>query len=259
MLESNRRRFLQSLNSKYIYGRLPLLHAIIFLLEMVIVGRLVAKFNSYYDKRPLLTTMVTNAVLGGVADTVAQTITAYRTRTAMLPLVNQRSRISDGIELDDVNEKPARFSPDLHPHSSGPQPFDFERLTRFMSYGFIMTPLQFKWFGLLTRLFPLRPTSATIPALQRVAMDQLVFAPFGLCCFFTFMTVAEGGGKNQVVKKFQDIYIPTLRANYVLWPAVQILNFRVMPLRFQIPFVSTIGIAWTAYLSLTNTAEDEAM
>ena len=29
---------------------------------MVIVGRLAAKFTSYYDKRPLLTTMVTNAV-----------------------------------------------------------------------------------------------------------------------------------------------------------------------------------------------------
>jgi hypothetical protein len=25
------------------------------------------------------------------------------------------------------------------------------------------------------------------------------------------------------------------------------------------PFVSTIGIAWTAYLSLTNSAEDEAI
>lgn len=198
-------------------------------------------------------------VLGGIADTVAQTITAFKTRTAMLPLVNQRSFISDGIELDDINEKPARFSPDLHPHSTGPHPFDFERLTRFMSYGFIMTPVQFKWFGLLTRLFPITPKSATIPALQRVALDQLVFAPFGLCCFFTFMTIAEGGGKRQVVKKFQDIYVPTLRANYVLWPAVQIMNFRVVPLKFQIPFVSTVGIAWTAYLSLSNSSEDETM
>lgn len=177
----------------------------------------------------------------------------------MLPLVNQRNFISDGIELDDVNEKPARLSPDLHPAYSGPQPFDFERLTRFMSYGFIMTPVQFQWYGLLTRLFPLTAASATIPALERVAMDQLIFAPFGLCCFFTFMTVAEGGGKRQVVKKFQDIYVPTLRANYVLWPAVQIINFRLLPLRLQIPFVSTIGIAWTAYLSLSNSAEDETM
>lgn len=177
----------------------------------------------------------------------------------MLPLVNQRSVISDGIELDDVNEKPARLSPDLSPTFSGPRPFDFERLTRFASYAFIMTPVQFRWFALLTKLFPVTTASATVPALQRVAMDQLIFAPIGLSCFFTFMTVAEGGGKRAVIKKFQDIYIPTLRANYLIWPAVQVINFRVMPLRFQIPFVSTIGVAWTVYLSMTNAAEDESM
>jgi len=90
-------------------------------------------------------------------------------------------------------------------------------------------------------------------------MDQLIFAPIGLSAFFTFMTVAEGGGKKEIARKFQDVYVPTLRANYILWPAVQILNFRVIPLQFQIPFVSTIGIAWTAYLSLTNSTEEEAM
>jgi Mpv17 / PMP22 family len=90
-------------------------------------------------------------------------------------------------------------------------------------------------------------------------MDQLIFAPIGLGVFFTFMTLAEGGGKKHIVKKFQDIYIPTLRANYILWPAVQILNFRVVPLSLQIPFVSTIGIFWTAYLSLANSNEDENM
>lgn len=52
--------------------------------------------------------------------------------------------------------------------------------------------------------------------------------------FFTFMTVAEGGGKRAVLKKFQDIYIPSLKANYMVWPAVQILNFRVLPIQFQI-------------------------
>lgn len=173
----------------------------------------------------------------------------------MLP-THSANLISDGIELDDANEKPARFSPRPSP---GPQPFDFERSIRFMAYPFIMTPLQLQWFKLLTRLFPLTATSRMVPALKRVAFDQLLFAPAGLCCFFTFMTVAEGGGRKQVVKKFQDIYVPTLKANYILWPAVQIINFRLMPLQFQIPFVSTIGIAWTAYLSLTNSAEDEVL
>lgn len=41
-----------------------------------------------------------------------------------------------------------------------------------------------------------------------------------------------------MTRKFQDVYLPTLKANFVLWPAVQILNFRVVPIQFQI--VSTI-------------------
>ena len=178
----------------------------------------------------------------------------------MLPTnVDSRSLISSGVELDDLNEKPARLSPTLSPRYTGPQPFDFERLTRFMSYGFLMAPVQFWWYGRLTKWFPLTSKSSTVPALRRVAMDQLIFAPIGLSIFFTFMTVAEGGGKEDIIKKFRDVYIPTLRANYILWPAVQILNFRVLPLQFQIPFVSTVGIAWTAYLSLTNSSDDEVL
>lgn len=48
------------------------------------------------------------------------------------------------------------------------------------------------------------------------------------------MTMAEGGGRTALVNKFRDVYVPTLKANYILWPAVQILNFRVMPIQFQI-------------------------
>ncbi|KIW99695.1 uncharacterized protein Z518_11108 [Rhinocladiella mackenziei CBS 650.93] len=259
MLETSRRKSLAWLNSRYIYGRIPLLHTIIFLVEIAMAARLLAKFNSYYRQKPILTTMITNAILGGIADTVAQSITAIRARQAMLRTsIDSRSFISSGVELEDLNEKPARLSPTLSPRYPGPQPFDFERLTRFMAYGFLMAPIQFVWFAHLTKWFPITSKSGTVPALKRVAMDQLIFAPIGLSAFFTFMTVAEGGGRPDIIKKFQDVYVPTLRANYILWPAVQILNFRVMPLQFQIPFVSAVGIAWTAYLSLANSSEEEA-
>ena len=48
------------------------------------------------------------------------------------------------------------------------------------------------------------------------------------------MTVAEGGGKRAVQRKFQDVYIPALKANFVIWLAVQLINFRLMPIQFQI-------------------------
>lgn len=48
------------------------------------------------------------------------------------------------------------------------------------------------------------------------------------------MTVTEGGGKRAVARKFQDVYLPALKANFMLWPVVQFLNFRVVPLQYQI-------------------------
>lgn len=56
------------------------------------------------------------------------------------------------------------------------------------------------------------------------------------------MTVCEGGGTRAIKHKFQDVYVPALKANFIVWPAVQMLNFRVMPIQFQIvsSFISKI-------------------
>ena len=40
----------------------PLLHAIVFIVQFTMCTILVRKFNGYYSNRPVLTTMITNAV-----------------------------------------------------------------------------------------------------------------------------------------------------------------------------------------------------
>lgn len=52
--------------------------------------------------------------------------------------------------------------------------------------------------------------------------------------FFTVMTLAEGGRKRAVVHKLRDMYLPTLKANFMVWPLVQMINFRLMPIQFQL-------------------------
>jgi hypothetical protein len=178
--------------------------------------------------------MVTNAVLGGIADTVAQTITSVKQRASRKPgSATRDDPIS--IEIQDLSKKDSASDRALYadPRSLA-TPFDFERLTRFMAYGFAMAPLTFKWFGFLARVFPMTKTSAFGPALKRVAVDQIVFAPIGVGLFFSVMTVAEGGGRRAVALKLRDMYLPTLKANYMVWPAVQIINFRLMPVQFQL-------------------------
>ena len=119
-------------------------------------------------------------ILGGIADTVAQTLTAIRARRRRNMQIDKD--ISDGIEMPNYDEKIPYASEFMIPNRlSHSQPsFDFERLTRFMSYGFIMSPVQFQWFSFLSKTFPITKESATMPAMMQVGFDQLIFAPIGI-------------------------------------------------------------------------------
>jgi protein Mpv17 len=127
----------------------------------------------------VITMMVTNAILGGVADTVAQSITAIRQRAVRKP-GGVKDSDTFAIEIHELDSKNPLSNQELIPDSKMlPPPFDFERLARFMGYGFMMAPIQFKWFQFLSKAFPLTKTSGLAPTMKRVAFDQLVFAPAG--------------------------------------------------------------------------------
>ena len=207
------------------------------------------------DGLQVLTTMITNAVLGGIADTVAQSITTIRLSALRKPGGLTRDDTL-AIEIHELDRKNPLHQQELIPDSKFlPPPFDFERLTRFMAYGFGMAPVQLKWFQFLERAFihgPMKGSTIWAPALKMVALDQLIFAPVGEyysmpryfrtssnCCpgiatFFTVMTIAEGGGRRAISHKLQDMYVPTLKANFMVWPLVQLVNFRYMPQRFKV-------------------------
>lgn len=128
--------------------------------------------------------MITNAVLGGIADTVAQSITAIRLGALRKPGGLTKDDTM-AIEIHELDRKNPFATEELIPDSKSlPPPFDFERLTRFMAYGFMMAPVQFKWFQFLSRAFPMTKASSFGPAMRMVALDQLIFAPFGTLRFY---------------------------------------------------------------------------
>ena len=44
-----------------------------------------------------------------------------------------------------------------------------------------------------------------------------------------------------------------MKANWILWPAVQIVNFRFVPGPLQVPFINMIVLGWSAFLALLAT------
>jgi protein Mpv17 len=65
----------------------------------------------------------------------------------------------------------------------------------------------------------------------------------------------EGHSLLAIRKKFNDLYPPAIKANWTVWPLIQFVNFRFMPLPYRVPFQATCGVFWTLYLSLLNSSD----
>lgn len=93
----------------------------------------------------------------------------------------------------------------------------------------------------------LRNKNAEIAA--RVACDQLIFAPIMINVFLRSMAVMEG---TSAQAKIDKSYWETLKANWMVWPFIQAVNFKFVPLDFRVLAVNIVSIGWNSFLSVMN-------
>lgn len=115
-------------------------------------------------------------------------------------------------------------------------------------------PILRKWYGLLDR----RVTAKT-PAgktLQKVFFDQFVLAPFFLASLVSVIGLSQHQNISHVRQKLENEYVDILLSNYYVWPWVQLVNFRFVPLNYQVLVTQIVAIMWNIYISWkTNLAE----
>lgn len=73
----------------------------------------------------------------------------------------------------------------------------------------------------------------------RVAADQIFFAPVQLTCFLSSMAIMEG---VDPVERWKAAFVPAYKANLMVWPFVQGVNFTFVPLELRLLFVNVISL-----------------
>ncbi|KAH7027622.1 sym-1 [Microdochium trichocladiopsis] len=125
---------------------------------------------------------------------------------------------------------------------------EFARTGRMFTYGgLVFGPVATTWFGFLARNVVLRNKTAEIGA--RVACDQLIFAPIMINVFLRSMATMEGVSAQEKVDKS---YWDALKANWMIWPFVQAVNFKFVPLDYRVLAVNVVSIGWNCFLSIIN-------
>lgn len=149
-------------------------------------------------------------------------------------------------------------SPFSLPHSPlpGPSPpffapmaFSIKAYGLMLPYAYpaVFGPAATTWFKFLQHRVVLKNKNLEI--LARVAVDQTLFASTNLFCFLSSMAIMEGTSPKE---KLDKSYWTALTANWSVWPFIQLVNFKFIPLVHRVLVVNVISIGWNCYLSMIN-------
>ncbi|XBW37779.1 hypothetical protein QEN19_003360 [Hanseniaspora menglaensis] len=184
------------------------------------LGSAYKKYSYQLQKSPKLTNFITTGVLFGLGDISAQTI---------LPSKNKET---------------------------GLKHFDFSRTLRAVFYGsVIFSPIGNKWYYFLQHKvrFPGTKQNATLDAVSRVLVDQLVFPPIAVPFYFGMMTVLESGlDLEKINHKIKASTFDTLVTNWCVWPFIQLLNFKYIRIEHRLLTVNLVSIFWNTFISYKN-------
>lgn len=125
---------------------------------------------------------------------------------------------------------------------------DLARSGRMALYGgAVFGPAATTWFKFLQHKVVLKNKNAEI--LARVACDQGIFAGINLFVFLSSMAIMEGTSPRD---KLEKSYWPALTTNWMIWPFVQAINFKLIPLHHRVLVVNVVSLGWNCYLSYLN-------
>ena len=120
--------------------------------------------------------------------------------------------------------------------------FDPKRTIRMILYGLLVAgPLMVTWYKFL---------SLNVPNIfHRVLADQILAAPVSLLLYFGVHGILEGKCPEQIKQVLDEQFLHVLQCNYMIWPLVQFVNFKFVPINYQAVFVGSLSLGWNAFLS----------
>ena len=91
--------------------------------------------------------------------------------------------------------------------------------------------------------------TALVRPLKMVLYDQALFSPVFLTSILLILRQMEGASVRQTLAAWRHDFVPVYTTGLQLWPAVQLVNFYLVPLNYRLLVVQSVSLGWNTYLS----------
>merc|ERR1740138_461943 len=136
------------------------------------------------------------------------------------------------------------------------QDFDWYRLFRLASFGFLVHGTSSHWFyGMLDSAIPGKGAQ---PVFTKVFIDQVLWNPIFGIMFFSYVAFLEWKGLQYVIDKTRNELLTQVTGSWKVWPLAHAINFRFIPSSQRVLYINSIQIGYNCFLSLISNRDAEA-
>jgi protein Mpv17 len=113
------------------------------------------------------------------------------------------------------------------------------------------------YYGALDRIFGSSQTNMVV-VLSKVIADQIIYSPFQITTFFAYSSavshnwVSSESYSNQVKDKLRASFYDTWLLDCSIWPVINIINYRMVPLIYRPIFNGFADVFWQSYLNYVS-------
>lgn len=155
--------------------------------------------------------------------------------------------LSTGISLcGDLVEQSYEY------HTQEIEKYDFERTSHMAFSGSVAGVICHNWYNFLDKIIVGRSLDMVM---KKLMLDQFICSPVIIMSFFATVAIFEDNPLESFNEEVKDKFWTLYKAEWVVWPPAQIINFYFLPTKYRVLYDNTISLCYDVYTSQVKHAK----
>ncbi len=121
-----------------------------------------------------------------------------------------------------------------------------ERCLKIASASFPIAVICHHWYVFLDSRFVGQTKTAIV---KKFLLDQVIAAPLIIAAFFIVIGLWNNNTSKKIIKEVSIKGVDIYKAEWCVWPPVQLVNFYLVPPKFRMFYISIVSLFFDIYFS----------